>query len=511
LSDRIVFDISSLIRWAAPPVGLIRVERELAGWARRNLLGVEFACFDRLTRSFRRVEHKWLDLILAGNVVVHGVPKATALRTSIPAPIRAAWKRIGHPHRDLFLAAERLRLTSTNPRIADFAGWLQRPLLGSRIWRRAIDEDGQRRAVLAYRQVLGPQVAFDRNSILVAAGATWIGLDVGLLAALKQRCGIALASFCADIIPLQFPHFYPADGVAKFRALVEKAFPLTDLTVLSARRVEEDVRAYCRQHGIALGRTLVLPLGADAVARTRPTGHLPQGLEAGCYALFVSTVEPRKGHALLYRVWRRLLAEGIPQQTGFRLAFVGRRGWMVDDLLRRIESDREADGTLLLLGKVSDAQLATLYENAAFCLYPSVYEGFGLPLVEAFLRKKAVIASNGGAIPEVVGDLSPCLDPHDEEAWYATLKEWILDPSLRRPYERALGTEYRPTTWDEFARRFFAAARSVRSELLEPSSALLLAERNQQRGRRARVARDDGHRHDGQHEREHQEYLVREV
>ena len=61
--------------------------------------------------------------------------------------------------------------------------------------------------------------------------------------------------------------------------------------------------------------------------------------------------------------------------------------------------------------------LAALYDGAAFCVYPSMYEGYGLPIVEAFARGKAVIASNRGSIPEIAAAFAPCLDPTDEEAW----------------------------------------------------------------------------------------------
>ena len=76
-----------------------------------------------------------------------------------------------------------------------------------------------------------------------------------------------------------------------------------------------------------------------------------------------------------------------------------------------------------------DSGIAALYRGAAFCLYPSRYEGYGLPVVEAFSYGKAVLASTGGALPEVVDGFSPCLDPLDAEAWRRMLRTWIEDPS----------------------------------------------------------------------------------
>ena len=213
------------------------------------------------------------------------------------------------------------------------------------------------------------------------------------------------------------------------------AFPIADLVIFGAHRIKSDVEAYCRTAGNSrCARPRVTPFGSDAV---RPRGATANPLRPGnrarpVYAMLVSTIEPRKGHELLYRVWKRLLADGIPQARNFKLIFVGRPGWMVEHLLREIAADRDLGDTLKIFSFAADDELAALYANAAFCVYPSLYEGYGLPVVEAFSYGKAVIASTGGAIPEVVGEFSPCLDPKDEESWYRTLRSWIEDPVVAR-------------------------------------------------------------------------------
>jgi glycosyltransferase involved in cell wall biosynthesis len=227
--------------------------------------------------------------------------------------------------------------------------------------------------------------------------------------------------------------------------------------IFSARTIEADARAYCESRGLPLGDSKVVPLGAD-VAKLATSEPLLEDLSPDRYAVFVSTIEPRKGHALLYRVWRRLLAEGVPQATGFKLVFVGRMGWMVDKLMHDLQTDPKVRGNLLMLQNVSDETLVTLYRNAAFCLYPSLYEGYGLPVIEAFTHGKAVLASSGGALPESVDEFSPCLDPRDEDAWHRMLRQWITDPSARAPYEQAIRERYRRPTWNETAERFFHAA-----------------------------------------------------
>ena len=188
---------------------------------------------------------------------------------------------------------------------------------------------------------------------------------------------------------------------------------------------------------------------------------LPESLSKEKFALLVSTIEPRKGHSLLAQVWRRLALDGVPQKYGFKLVFAGRRGWMVDDLLSDLAKDLLLVENIVVLNDVNDELLTALYENAAFCVYPSMYEGYGLPVVEAFSHGKAVIASTGGALPEVVEGLSPCLDPTDDEGWYKSLKSWIEDPECRRSYERDIAAKFHHPNWSEVAAGFFATVRQI--------------------------------------------------
>ena len=197
----------------------------------------------------------------------------------------------------------------------------------------------------------------------------------------------------------------------------DATFRQADRVLANSRRVEADA-AYCAQSlAIRAPDIKVVPLGLSSSRRRRAPVPPAGWLEGGRFVLFVGTIEPRKGHGMLIRVWRRLLAAGIPQRHLFKLAFVGRRGWMVDDLFPQID-ELSRGGTLVHLADVSDGELTGIYRACAFCVYPSLYEGFGLPIVEAFSFGKAVIASTGGAVPETAHGLAPCLDPTDEDAWF---------------------------------------------------------------------------------------------
>lgn len=467
MAGRIVFDISSLARWSGPSVGIVRVERELALWARKHKSGVAFVMFDPLSQNYRPIQDRWLDAILEERAVVQtwGLPDPARARKRgidrVPDLLRTPAMWLLQFRRQLMMALERLRISANRNWIVRTAEAAQRLLMTVRYSRQMVRRDGTRRTMIPYEWALDGAIDLGRDDTLVNAGFAWSHTNVAAVAVQKLRTGFRYVIFCYDIIPLLFPNYYQPHDVERFREHYHVAFPTADLVVFSARKIEADARDYCAGHGLAIGETRVVPLGADSVA---PGGSaqapLPAGVEAGCYALFVSTIEPRKGHRLLYEVWLHLLAEGVPQTHSFKLVFVGRPGWLIADLVEKLERDPRLQGTIVILPDVDDRQLAALYAGAAFCLYPSTYEGYGLPIIEAFFHGKAVLASTGGAIPEVVGEFSPCLDPADADIWYLTLKRWIVDPNARAPYEDAIRRSFRHPTWEEAATIFFREIKS---------------------------------------------------
>ena len=461
---RIVMDVTTCGRWVGPDVGIVRVERRLADWARRACDGGVFVVFDPRDQIYRSVEPRWMAPLLAAACTLQdrNPPDAAQPRRHfldrVPAPLRPAASWALQFRRQALASLEDWRLTTSSERTARLLDRAQRAFMTEKYQRLMVRPDGSRRDQL-HLDIAAPRPHdWQSGDIFVCAGSPWGNANVRVLAALKQRHGFRFAMVCHDIIPLLFPQFYKPGDVAAFGDYHSVAFGLADLVLCATRTVERDAHDYCRKTGLALGRTAIVPFGADAVAGRASAEAVPRlGLTAGRFILLVGTIEPRKGHRLMLQVWQRLMAAGMTQCAGWKLVFVGRRGWMVDELLADIDAMQQRTGTLLALCDLDDALLSALYEDAAFCVYPSLYEGYGLPIVEAFLHGRAVIASRGGAIPEVVGDLSLCIDADDGEAWYETIVRWIEDPSERRRYEDRLHTCFQRTTWDEAACAVFEA------------------------------------------------------
>ena len=170
----------------------------------------------------------------------------------------------------------------------------------------------------------------------------------------------------------------------------------------------------------------VIPLAADP-RFSRPLGHalLPVslGLQGRPYVLAVGTLEPRKNLERLVRAWTRVPADGRGEHV---LALVGPRGWEDEPILRAAH-----EAGAVLLGHVDDDVLHRLYAGATAFAYPSLAEGFGLPVLEAMAAGAPVLTSDRSSLPEVAGDAALLVDPTDEGAIASGLRRLLEDSALR--------------------------------------------------------------------------------
>lgn len=182
--------------------------------------------------------------------------------------------------------------------------------------------------------------------------------------------------------------------------------------------------------GIPANKIDVTPLGYDA-QRFRP--YTPDEIEAfrmrrglpERFWLFVGTLEPRKNLVTLLRAYAQL-----PTREQVPLILGGGKGWMVDEIFDTI-ADYGLGDKVTHVGFIPTADLPLWYNSAEVFVYPSVFEGFGLPVLEAMACGTPVITSNVSSLPEVAGDAGLTLSPHDVTAWADALSQAYNDPIWR--------------------------------------------------------------------------------
>ena len=168
-----------------------------------------------------------------------------------------------------------------------------------------------------------------------------------------------------------------------------------------------------------------------------------RGVTPGQYWLCVGTIEPRKNQERLF--------EAMAKLPGNRpLVLAGGRGWLMEDVARKV-ADLGLTNRVKLTGYVDDAELAWLYANSFGFVYPSLFEGFGLPVLEAMSLGAPVITSNVSSLPEVAGDAALLVDPLDVDAIAAAMARFEGNATLRARLSRA-GLERAATfSWDAAA------------------------------------------------------------
>ncbi len=193
------------------------------------------------------------------------------------------------------------------------------------------------------------------------------------------------------------------------------------------------------------------PPSSDRVENFRRAKNLPEK-----FLLFLGTLEPRKNLITLVRAFTAL-KQACPEAV---LVLAGGVGWMADDLFAAIDASGVKD-SIILPGYVAAEDKALWYAAAAAFVYPSIYEGFGLPPLEAMACGTPVIVSNAASLPEVVGDAGLLIAPEDVSDWAAALQRVWSDAAYRAELADRGTRQAAKFTWLETARQTMIAYRHI--------------------------------------------------
>jgi glycosyltransferase involved in cell wall biosynthesis len=244
------------------------------------------------------------------------------------------------------------------------------------------------------------------------------------------------------------PQFHPEERVAYFRKHFYPGLASCDRIITVSEFVREELLQ--RMPALA-GRVEVIHNGFDAsLYHPAPPGHRP-----GSYILSVGSIEPRKNILSLLRAYALLDRETRREHP---LLLAGAAGWKNDEIFRMVAT---LEGTVRYLGYVSDRELADYYRGALCFVYPSFYEGFGLPPLEAMACGTPAIVSNVSSLPEVCGEAACYIDPGSVEAIHAALLTLIGDPGLRANYARLGLARAARFGWEQSAAAHAALFRDV--------------------------------------------------
>ncbi len=251
-----------------------------------------------------------------------------------------------------------------------------------------------------------------------------------------------------DLTPLLFPQFHPLASSWSHRLLLPGIVLKADRILVNSECTRQDVE---RCFPLAKGKTSVMLPGREDVFRPMKNSAVLQkyGIREP-YLLTVGTIEPRKNLGMLL-----LAYEAFRQASGqaFQWVLVGKRGWKNEAFFERLEkSPFRSD--VVLTGYVERSEMAALYTAATLFVYPSLYEGFGLPVLEAMSCGAPALISNASSLPEVGGAAAEYFDPKDAEGLSQKLLELTGDEGKRQAMSAASLRRAADFSWDAAARKF---------------------------------------------------------
>lgn len=268
-------------------------------------------------------------------------------------------------------------------------------------------------------------------------------------APLLVRCPVVITIH--DIISLLYPESIPFAS----RMFYSKWMPLTygkaNKIITISQSTKNDI---VRVLKIPEEKITVIPLAVDEkfeqpikgeeVARVKKKYKLSQD-----YILHVGTLEPRKNLQFLIDVFSEVIRKG--KNSSLNLVITGKKGWYYEGLFRRAR-ELNLEDRVIFTGYVDEADKPAIYKGAKIFAFPSVYEGFGLPPLEAMASGVPVVSSNTSSIPEVIGEAGVLLPPNDTEKWVRAITELNTNEDMRKKYIKLNKERVKNFSWIKTAK-----------------------------------------------------------
>lgn len=290
----------------------------------------------------------------------------------------------------------------------------------------------------------GKVVTIDDKSILfMPHGGVWESETyIAAILDLKKSHKVKLVPILYDLVPVLTPQFAVEAISVVFGNYMRQVLPESDLVLSISKNTADDAQKWLKTIGQStIDNIQVFRLG-DEVGEQHPqkVEDLPEE-----FILCVCTLEVRKNHAALYYAYKLALQEGkkVPP-----IVIVGRVGWMAGDIYNLIKTDPQTKDLFIFLHNASDDHLAWLYQHALFTVYPSFYEGWGLPIAESLLRGTPCLASETSSMKEIGGTLVDYFSPYSSDQIKNKIVAYYSDPKALAQRRKKIQKEYKTTSWD---------------------------------------------------------------
>ncbi len=276
----------------------------------------------------------------------------------------------------------------------------------------------------------------------------WEKMSADEFSSLRNQSGLKIALFCHDLAPIVLPHLYTERARSSFSWCLE-ALARADLVICNSLFTQSELQRLANSQQLTIN-SQVVQLDATISHAKNPGNVAIEFLINRRYVLVVSSINDRKNHDLLLNLWASY--DNDSDIRDVCLVVVGTKGWGAEKVMRKLKLDGRLANRVFHLPDVSDASLDWLYRHCMFTVYPSLYEGWGLPISESLAYEKVCVASSTTSMPEASHGLAVHIDPLDFMSWKEALRKLMTEENYRQSLEQNIKLYFVRQTWPSIAK-----------------------------------------------------------
>ncbi|WP_435656757.1 glycosyltransferase family 4 protein [Brucella pituitosa] len=299
----------------------------------------------------------------------------------------------------------------------------------------------------------------------IILGGAWIRNKhyVDSLIRLKRNTKVGISILVHDLIQMKLSYLYPDGAGKEFTENAKRLVGLADNFLCYSKATKNDLTAFLAEQEHASKTISMIGLGdmTDRLQQTTDDEESVLQWRFGKkeFCLFVSSIDPRKNHILLLNVWRKLVNDRGDKAP--HLVLIGRPMWKSEDIVSIAIADEALSKFVHILSDVNDNDLNWFYKNTLFTVYPSLYEGWGLPIAESLSYGKFCIASNSTSTAEVAPELTDLLDPYDYRAWLDKICFYLDNRPVLSEKEQRIKDTYKAHPWSTSVREIVGSVENL--------------------------------------------------
>ncbi len=268
------------------------------------------------------------------------------------------------------------------------------------------------------------------------------GLDDGGFRAWLREADVRPVYLVHDLIPITHPEFCRAGEKDRHQARMNTILTTAAGVIGNSQATLDSLATYARDARLPQPPAVAAWLGATPL----PRQGAPAAAPSQPAFVILGTIEGRKNHLMLLHVWTRLAQRLGPSSP--QLLIIGQRGWESEQAVDLIERSETLRGSVVEIGRCGDLELAGYLAGARALLFPSLAEGYGLPLIEALSSGTPAIASDLPVFREIGQGIPELLDPIDGPAWERAVMAYAEPDSTARTAQLERMASYRAPTWE---------------------------------------------------------------